>query len=259
MRDMDVGRILRALRRRRLMRQADCAALAGVHRSTCSLLERGHGDRLSLRTLRRCAAVLDVRLDLTPTWRGAELARMHDESHASIQSAWKARLERWGWRVWVEVSINHYGDRGRIDLLARLPASRVLLVCEVKTEIADAQGILGGLDVKRRVAPLVARSMGIGAVEVVVPLLLVAEGSTNRDRVRRLAPLFTQFALRGHQAISWLRQPQSASSGLLVFTKLRVANGRSVTRPGPMRIRLRRGAPSVDQPSGGRAAASGGA
>jgi hypothetical protein len=41
-----------------------------------SLIERGHLDTLSLRTMRRVAAVLDVRLDLVARWRGGELDRL---------------------------------------------------------------------------------------------------------------------------------------------------------------------------------------
>jgi transcriptional regulator with XRE-family HTH domain len=248
MRDVELGRIIRALRRRRGWRQQDCAVRARVHRSTWSNLERGHLERLSLATLRRCLAVLEVRLQLVPSWRGAALGRLLDETHAALQSAWKARLERWGWQVWVEVSFNRFGDRGRIDLLAWQPVRRVLLVVEVKTEIADAQALLGGMDVKVRVAPHVARSLGLGAPRMVVPLLLVAEGTTNRDRVRRLEPLFARFAVRGRRAVSWLRRPEgSMARGLLIFTDLRFANGRSVTRVAPHRMRLPRPAGSVQK------------
>jgi transcriptional regulator with XRE-family HTH domain len=249
-RDLELGRLVRALRRRRGLRQADCAAKAGVHRSTWSLVERGHLDRTSLATIRRCLAVLEVTLDLAPRWRGAELARLLDESHASIQAAWKPRLEKWGWQVWVEQSFNVYGDRGRVDLLAWHPIHRSLLVVEVKTVIADAQALLGGLNVKVRVARDVARSLGIGGVRHVVPVLLVAEGSTNRARIRRVLPLFERFTLRGRQAMSWLRRPNEEVSGLLIFTDLQFATGSSVTRVAAHRIRLQQDAASVTEGRG---------
>lgn len=190
--------------------------------------------------------MLEVRLELVPSWRGADLSRLLDEAHATIQATWKARLERWGWQVWAEVSFNRYGDRGRIDLLAWHPVRRVLLVVEIKTEIADSQALLGGLDVKVRLAPHVARSLGLGAPLLVVPLLVVAEGTTNRDRIGRLGPLFARFALRGRAAIGWLRRPgDSALAGLLVFTDSRYANRGSVRRVAPHRIRRRAAAASV--------------
>jgi transcriptional regulator with XRE-family HTH domain len=252
---------MRALRRRRGWRQHDCAIRAGIHRSTWSLLERGHVDHLSVATLRRCLAVLEVRLELVPSWRGAALSRLLDESHAALQSAWKARLERWGWQVWVEVSFNRFGERGRVDLLAWHPVARVLLVVEIKTEIADAQALLGGMDVKVRVAPHVARSLGLGTPRIVVALLLVADGTTNRDRVRRLEPLFARFQLGGRAAVSWLRRPErsaAGSAGLLVFTDLRFANGGSVRRVAPHRIRLSLAAASVEGARVGPSTGAGG-
>lgn len=119
------------------------------------------------------------------------------------------------------------------------PQSRFLLVIEVKSEIADAQALLGSLDVKVRVGPQMARSLGLGPVRAVLPLLLVAEGTTNRERVRRLAPLFERFATRGRQAVSWLHRPDAAVSGLLIFTDLRFATGGRVTRVAPHRIRMK--------------------
>jgi transcriptional regulator with XRE-family HTH domain len=219
------------------MRQADCADLAGVHRSTWSIVERGHLNRTSLDVLRRCFEVLEVRLEITPSWRGADLGRLLDEAHASLEAAWKARLEDWGWHVWVEKSFNQYGDRGRVDLLAWHPTLRFLVVAEVKTEIVDAQALLGGMDMKVRVAPRLARSLGLGTTKAVLPLLLVLEGNTNRDRIRRLGPLFARFAVRGREAVSWLRQPHAAASGLLILSSLRPATGSSVKRVGPHRMR----------------------
>jgi hypothetical protein len=200
-------------------------------------------------TLRRCLGVLEVRLDLVPSWRGADLGRLLDAGHAAVQALWKARLERWGWQVWAEVSFNRFGDRGRIDLLGWEPARRILLLVEVKTEIADAQALLGGMDVKARVAPHVAHSMKLATSRMVVPMLLVAAGTTNRDRVRRLQPLFARFGLRGRAAIGWLRRPEpGAALGLLIFTDLRFANLGSITKVAPHRVRLPRGAASVGKP-----------
>jgi transcriptional regulator with XRE-family HTH domain len=151
-RDLDVGRVVRAIRRRRNWRQADVAMRAGLHRSTVSDIEGGSLDDITVRTVRRCLKELDVRLDLEPRWRGAELDRLLDENHARKQAAWKERLERWAWQVIAEASFNRYGERGRIDLLAWHPGLAILLVVEIKSELVDAQSLLGGMDVKTRVA-----------------------------------------------------------------------------------------------------------
>ena len=245
MRDLELGRLVRALRRRRGWRQEDCATRAGVHRSTWSLLERGHLDRMTVGMLRRCLAVLEVRLDMVPGWRGADLARLRDATHAALQAVWKLRLERWGWQVWVEVSFNHYGDRGRIDLLAWHQVHRILLVIEVKSEIGDAQALLGGVDVNVRVASMTARRLGLGQPTAVVPLLVIGDGSTNRDRLRRFAPLFDRYAVLGRSAITWLRRPAGVPSGLLALTDLRYATGSSAKPIGAHRVRRRRSSMSV--------------
>ena len=152
----------------------------------------------------------------------------------------------------MEVSFNHYGDRGRIDLLAWQPVQNIMLVVEVKSELEDAQALLGGLDVKSRVAPMLARRLGIGAVNGVAPFIVVGEGSTSRDRLRRLAPLFGRYATRGRAAISWLRQPDGLPTGLLALTDLRYATGSSVKPLGAQRVRRRGSRLSVDEaaPSG---------
>lgn len=152
---------------------------------------------MAVETLRHCLAVLEIRLDLVPRWRGAETSHVLDAGHATLQAAWKERLERWGWHVSAEVSFNRYGERGRIDLLAWHPPLRILLVVEIKTEVVDIQSLLGTLDVKVRVAPPLARQLGLGAPALVAPALVLRDGSTNRDRVRRVDALFGAFDLRG--------------------------------------------------------------
>ena len=188
----------------------------------------------------------EVRLDLVPRWRGADLARLRDERHAALQSAWKRRLERWGWAVWVELSFNNYGERGRVDLFGWHPVRRVLLVIEVKSELDDVQALLGGLDVKRRAAPRIARGLGLPTTAGVVPFVVLADGTTNRDRVARVATLFSRFELRGRSAMSWLRRPSDLPAGLLAFTDLRFATGSSAKSAGPHRIRVRKAQASVE-------------
>jgi hypothetical protein len=94
--------------------------------------------------------------------------------------------------------------------------------------------------------------LGLGTPSRVVPLLLVAEGTTNRDRIQRLAPLFARFAVRGRAAISCLRRSNGSGGaalarGLLIFTELRYATGGSVTRVAPHRTRLPRNETSMEQ------------
>jgi len=248
MRDLELGRLVRALRRRRGWRQADCAERARVHRSTWSNLERGLVRQMSVEAVRACLAVLEVTLDLVPRWRGPAMDQLLDERHAAMQAAWKTRLERWGWLVRAEVSYSRYGERGRIDLLAWHASTRTLLVIEIKTQIVDLQALLGGLDVKRRLAPHVAQELGLGRPAAVIPLLILAEDSSNRRRLARYASLFAGFSIRGKRAISWLHRPVGARlvpDGLLVISKLSPAIPSHVRRVGGTRVRPARTPASV--------------
>jgi hypothetical protein len=196
---------------------------------------------MNLAVLRACLAVLEIRLDLVPSWRGAEMARLLDEQHARLQAALANRLRQWGWQVFVEVSFNYYGDRGRVDLVAYFPPLRLLLIAEIKSEIADAQGLLGSLDVKIRLAERIATQLRLPRPALVVPLLLVPDTSTVRRRITRLAPLFERFSLRGRAATKMLRRPDpallDAASGLLIFSNRSYARGGSVKSLGRQRVR----------------------
>jgi transcriptional regulator with XRE-family HTH domain len=256
-RDVDLGRIVRALRRRRRWRQADCARLAGIHRSTWSLLERGHLDGMTLETLRRCLDAIGVRLDLVPRWRGAELDRLLDENHSRLAATLQRRLSRWAWAARSEVSFNHYGDRGRVDILAWHPGTRVILIVEVKTEIADVQALLGSLDVKRRLGATLAREAGWPRPEAVATMLVVAEGATNRRRIKRVEALFAQFDRRGRSALSWLRRPNSTPEAMILFSSQSSARGGRVIRGGASRVRVSGGRASVEQAGLGATHAAG--
>ena len=209
-----------------------------------SLLERGHVDSLSVRSLRRVAAMLDLRLEWEAGFRGGELARLRDADHARLCEWLARRLESLSWLVAPEVSFNHYGDRGRIDLLAYEPIRRVLVVIEVKTVVADIQDVLGALHVKQRIARGEARRIGWDPASV-VPMLVLREGSTNRRRVAAHARLFASLAGRGHAAAGWLRRPAGVPSGLLVFVKLPDSNAIDGRRAGRQRMRLPRPRSSV--------------
>jgi transcriptional regulator with XRE-family HTH domain len=255
--DRTLGGIVRSLRHRRRWRQEDLARRAGVSRSLMSLLERGHAERLSVRSVRRIAATLDVRLDWDAGFRGAELARLRDADHARLSEWLARRLGSLGWTVTAEISFNRYGDRGRIDLLAHEPISRVLLVIEVKTVIADVQDLLGALHVKQRVGAGEARLMGWDPA-VVVPMLAVREGSTNRRRVAAHERLFSRLALRGHAAAGWLRRPGAKQTGLLLYVKLPDGNAIDGRRAGRQRVRPLRARPSASpQPERAKSASEG--
>ena len=250
--DRRLGQAVRARRHRRGWRLIDLAARAGVGPSVCSLLETGHAARLSIRTARSIARAvdLDVRWDIG--WQRQEVDRLLDADHSALAAVWSRRLEGLGWTVRNEVSFNRYGDRGRIDLLAYHPVARVLLVIEIKTLIVDAQALLGGLDVKTRVARFVVPDLGWNP-RLIVPALIVSEGSTARRHIEALGPLFARFSVRGHAVSPWLRNPVGSPTGLLTFTNLSSTDGVDARRAGRRRVRHREADPrSGSDASGGR-------
>lgn len=223
---MDIGRLGRVARMLRVQRGLTQHALgtqAGVGRRAVSALERGRADELRLSVVRMILSTLGARLDLRVLWNGPELDRLMDEGHAALGAALKRRLEHWGWLVRVEVSFSHYGERGRIDLLAYHPTDRTLIVVELKTDLVDVQALLGSVDVKARLARTVPGRFGWQARHV-VPTIVFLEDRTTRNRLGRVIGLFDRFDRRGRSAITWLRwrRPAPTPDGLLFFVTVPV-------------------------------------
>ncbi len=207
---------LRVLRRDRGWRQADLGRRADLSRDTVSRAERGAVDGLTLGALARLADALDASLVVELRWRGAELDRLIDRAHAAIVNAAAVRLATAGWVTRPEVSFNHYGDRGRCDLLAWHPSSEFLLVVEVKSRVGDVQEMLGRLDVKVRLGPILAAQCGWSAPARVLPALVFGDDRATRAVLERHRATFTSFGLRGRAALAWLRSP-SHGTGLVWF------------------------------------------
>lgn len=230
-----LGRIARVLRVRERLTQESLAVRAGVTRRAVSTLERGRASTLRLGVLDAIFRALGARLDVRPFWNGPELDRLLDAAHAALGASVKRRLERWGWVVRVEVSYSRYGERGRIDLLAWHPATGILVVIEIKTDLVDVQDLLGSLDSKARLARFVVEQFGWD-VRAVVPAIVFLDDRTIRNRVARVDALFDRFSLRGRAATSWMRRPGPLPSGLLWYTA------------GPPAVPSRSPAPRVRRP-----------
>lgn len=214
--DVRVGRLLRALRRRRGLRQFDVAVAAGLAQSTISLVERGHLDRLAIGTLRTIFAAVDARFDGAVTWRGGAVDRLLDERHALLVGAVAKLLRTQGWQVELEVSFAIYGERGSIDLLAFHPATRTLLVVEVKTELTSVEETLRRQDAKVRLVAQIARERFGWVAAEASRLLAVLDGSTARRRVARYDASFaTAYPARSREVRRWLRRPSGSLRGLL--------------------------------------------
>lgn len=230
-----LARPARLLRTRAQLTQSGLASKSGVSVKEIRRLERGRAGRMRLEVAERLFASLGARLDLRVFWNGPELNKLLDAGHSALAADIKRRLERCHWQVQVEASFNHFGDRGRIDLLAFHPASRIVLVIEIKTAIVDVQDMLGSLDVKTRMARKVARDIGWEASSV-TPALILTDDTATRATVKRLDSLFDRFTLRGRAALNWVRSPEAVPTGLLWFERLPAGQ----PRPGAQRVYRRR-------------------
>lgn len=233
---------VRALRRLRRWRQADLGDRAGVSRDTVSRAELGELAGLTVRSLEQLAAALDAVLVVELRWQGAELDRLVDQAHATLQEAVAARLRSAGWTTHLEVSFNHYGDRGRCDILAWHASTRTLLIVEVKSRLGNLQETLGSLNVKRRLGRLLAEQVGCADPSAVVVALVVADHRTGRRVVERHPSMFEAFGLRGRAATAWIAAPSGAPAGLLWFEALPDSDSNRTTTG--QRVRVTRGAGS---------------
>jgi transcriptional regulator with XRE-family HTH domain len=252
--DLAIGRSLRAIRVRKRLRQADVAELAHVSPSTVSRVERGRMEHLQLGTIRSVCAVLDVRIVLQARWEGGELDRLVSSRHSAMHEV-VARLflEVPEWITAPEVTFSEFGERGSIDILAWHPATRSLLVIELKTEIVDVQDTVAVLDRKVRLARKIATDRGWRPA-IVSAWLLVADGRTNRRRVEaHRTMLRNAYPHDGRRVAAWLREPEGR---ILALSFLSSGPGRTV---GPSlaavrRVRRPRSASKVPRGSASKAA-----
>jgi transcriptional regulator with XRE-family HTH domain len=227
----NLPRAVRHLRRSRGWRQDDLGDRASVSGPTISRIERGILRGLPLGTLERIADALGASVDVTLRWEGEQLDRLIDAAHAFIQQQSAALLTSSDWTVRPEVSFNHYGDRGRVDLLAYHPPAAIVLVVEVKGSLGDLQDALGRLDTKERLGRSLADAAGWPGVRAVVPVFVFADTRAVRRTIARHEAIFRRFSLRGRSALAWTRRPSfPAPSGLMWFVNVPESHGVSLTR-----------------------------
>jgi transcriptional regulator with XRE-family HTH domain len=237
--DIRFGAAVRAARVRRGWRQVDLAARAGVSDSVVSRIERGHLDGIQLSTLRAVAAVLEIRVELLPRSRAADLDRLINARHAALTEAMTAWLSTFpGWELRPEYSFSVYGERGVIDLVGWHPDQRALLECEHKSDIVDSGELFGTVDRRRRLGPTIVEFLGWKPATVST-LLVIGESDTNRRRVGELAATFDAALPDRIPAVRrYLRNPDHAIRGLMFLADRRpgqLINGfatvRRVRRP----------------------------
>ena len=228
MNDTQLGTLFRAVRIHLRLRQEDVAPRAGVSQSSVSRIERGHFATLPLAVVRAVANMLEIRLDMIPSWRGGSLERVMNARHSALHEALADRLAgSAGWVSAAEVSYSIYGERGVIDRLGFHAAGRMLVVFEIKADLADPAGLVAQLDRYRRLAPEIAQSRGWEGGQVSC-WAVVADTDTNRRRLALHRELLRgAFPADGRMLAEWLRDPTSRVDGL---TFLAYPLGRTGTR-----------------------------
>jgi len=147
-----------------------------------------------------------------------------------------------GWEVRPEVSFNHWGERGVVDLVAWHAAERVLLLVELKTELVDVNDLLAVTDRRRRLAAVIAAPFG-WAPHVVGQWVVLAEGRTNRRRLAdHQAVLRAAFPTDGRSIRGWLAKPEEAMSALWFLTD---SDQGGVRRRRAPQLRVRTSRPST--------------
>jgi transcriptional regulator with XRE-family HTH domain len=239
--DVRVGRILRALRRRRGWTQSRLAGQVGLSQQVISLIERGHSAALAGRTLRRVFGELEARWEPTVTWRGGALDRLLDENHGRLVAAAASRLRDRGWAIEIEVTYSSFGERGSIDVLAARPSLGAVLSIEVKSELTSVEATLRKMDEKDRlVRHVVCRDRFRFEPTSVARLLVLPETATSRRRVRASAVILeAALPARGAAVRRWLAEPKGGLSGLWLLADTN-RSGTKRAGGGSLRVRTTR-------------------
>ena len=246
--DERLGALARVLRIRRGLRQVDVALLAGVSDQTVSRIERGHLEPLSVNAIRRVMRVLEARLDLTIRSRSGDVERFGSAMHSALVETLIAALREAGWTARPEVSFSVAGERGLIDIVAWHAPTRSLLLIEVKTEIVDVGEALGTFDRKRRLAPVIARQLGVDAASTSAALV-VADTRTNHRRVQAHAATFGgTLPHSGQRFRAFIARP-AGSVEALAFWPIRHPGSARPIAGGVRRVRRRPNGPALAVPS----------
>jgi transcriptional regulator with XRE-family HTH domain len=140
-----------------------------------SRVENGRIDDLTFASAERLLGALGARLvvSVDAPYLG-DRQRQREPAHSRMSAHVGARLVRAGWQVASEIEVGGDRSRGWIDMLAYHPASGLLLVIELKTEVHDLGAIQRTLGWYEREAWQSARRLGWRPRQVIGCLLLLA-------------------------------------------------------------------------------------
>ena len=177
-------------------------------------IELGRLERVSLQRLRVVGAALDIAISIDTWWRAGDVDRLIDRGHAALVEHVVGELRAQGWLTRVEVTFNHFGERGSADIVAWHPTARVLFIVEVKTRIGDVQAAASTFERKVRILPeILAREEGWDPATV-GRILVIADTHANRSLVHDHQQIFdSTWPERTAATRRWVRRPISSDRG----------------------------------------------
>lgn len=193
-----VGPMVKRLRTTIGWTQRELGARAGVSQSMVCLVERGALEDLTFSTASNVLNAMGARLvvEVDSPYLG-DRERQRDPAHARLGAHVLGRLRRAGWETRREVEVGGDRSRGWIDILAFHPASRILLVIEIKSEIHDLGQIERSLGWYEREAWAAARRSGWRPEQLIGCLLLLATEANDVRLAANRASIEAGFPLRG--------------------------------------------------------------
>jgi transcriptional regulator with XRE-family HTH domain len=218
--DTRFGRTIRAARSRRGWRQADLAAKAGLSQTTVWRVERGLIPEMTLGVLRQVAAALEIRLELLPRGRGAELDRLVHARHSALHEAVARALaqDHPDWQQASEVSFSIWGERGVIDLLLWNPDRQALLIIEFKTELVDVGDLLSTMDRRSRLAEEIVQRRGWHPRTVSTWVVIAASRTNARRIAEHRTVLRNAFPAGAREVRRWLKDPVGSIAALSLWS-----------------------------------------
>ena len=151
-----------------------------------------------------------------------EIDRLIDEAHARIGTVVATEEAALGWQVVPEITFMRLGERGSIDLVAVNVELRAAAIHELKSELTSYEQTQRRFDVKMRVAASVIEERFGWRPRHLGMFLVLADTSSNRDRVARVAPLLRAALPAGTREIRrWLREPHDDLRGVWFVRDIR--------------------------------------
>lgn len=182
--------------------QRQLADRAGVSQSLVAIAEAGHPGT-SIESFERIAAALGLRVAIDsrpPVIVGGR--RQVDPAHARCVGALRTALARSGLSCATELAVADGPVRGWIDLVAYRPATRRLMVVEVKTQLADLGGLERQVELYARTCLPATRALGWRPTEILVVLAVLATADADAFILANRVPLAESFPCRGDRLVA---------------------------------------------------------